>query len=290
MHRTQVCALRILGSEVRPVTFQLIRLEGKRARLEAELSASHVESLEHIPRTGAVGRRRESMSSVCMESTSSFEHPSPDSVPVTMAPPTIYGGRSSAMDARRSGSLSPQTTASKDGGPQLSPRELSQNQTAEEGPLDRNREFLHGHGLPRIVPYENSESHILLRNAPADRKVLRDRNSSQHNFAVSNRISTSLLRQESPASSKTSSLSSGAAPSASYTPLTPMEEGRSPISLPSLSAVALGYPSQSTQSKNSPYNLPPTLNSPYLLSPSSGMNLSFIIFSAYEGLIDGKCN
>lgn len=242
-----------------------------------------------MPRTGLAGRRRESMSSVCVESTGLFEHPSPASVPVTMAPPNIFGGRPSAMDARCSGSLSPQTTASRDDGPQASPRELSQNQAAEESPLDRNKELLHGHGLPRIVPFENSESHILLRNAPAERKVLRDRNSSQHNFAASHRIPLSLLNQDSSASSKTSSLSSGAAPSTSYTPMTPIEEGRTPISLPPLSTVALGYSPQSTQSNNSPFNLPPPLHSPFLMSPASGKNLSFIIFS-YEDLIEGSCS
>lgn len=243
-----------------------------------------------MPRTSIAGRRRESMSSVCMESTSSFEHPSPDCVPVTMAPPATFGSRSSAMDARCSGSLSPRTTASKDSGPQLSPREVSQNQAAEECPLDRNKEFLHGHALPRIVPFEKSESHVLLRNAPAGPKVLRDRNSSQHNYAAPNRIPPSLLNQDSSTSSKTSSLSSGAPPSASYTPMTPMEEGRSPISLPPLSTVALGYSPQSTQSNNSPYSLPPPLHSPYLLSPSSGKNLSFMIFSSYEDLLDGNCS
>lgn len=240
-----------------------------------------------MPRTGIAGRRRESTSSVCMESTSSFEHPSPDVVPVTMAPPTIFGGRSSVMDARCSGSLSPRTTASTDCGPQLSPREVSQNQAGEESPLDRNKDFLHGQGLPRIVPFENSESHILLRNAPTDQKLLRDRSNSQYNFAASNRMSPSLLRQDSTVSQKTSSLSSGAPPSTSYTPKTPIEERRSPISLPPLSTVALGYSPISTQSNNSPYNLPPHLNSPFLVSPSSGTNLSFsIIFSSYEDLTD----
>lgn len=219
------------------------------------------------------GRRRESMSSVCMESTSSIGHPSPDSMPVTMAPPTSCSGFSSAMDTRRSESLSPRITASTDHGPQLSPREVIQNQAAEEGQLDRNKDHLHGQGLPRIVPFDNSESHILLRNAPTDRKVLRDRSNSQHKYTVSNRMPPSLLSQNSSISSKTSSLSSSAQPSASYTPLTPMEEGRSPISLPPLSTVALGYSSLSTQGNNSPYNLPPRLHSPFHLSPSSGKNL-----------------
>lgn len=237
-----------------------------------------------MPRAGVAGRRRESMSSICVESTSSFEHPPPDSVPVTMAPPNIFGGRPSAMDARCSGSCSPQTTASRVGGPQGSPRELLQNRATEESPLDLNRELLHGHGLPRIVPFENSESHILLRNAPDERKILRDRNSSQHTFAASNRISLSLLRQDLSAPPKTSTLSSGATPSTSYTPMTPMEKVRTSISLPPLSTVALGYSPQRTQSNNSPFNLPPPLNSPYLMSPASGKNLSFVVVS-YEDLI-----
>lgn len=206
-----------------------------------------------------------------MESPSSIEHPSPDGVPVTMAPPTSFSGLSSAMDAWRSESLSPQTTASTDHGPPLSPREVFQNQAAEEGQLSRNKDHLHGQGLPRIVPFEHSESHILLRNASTRQKVSRDRSNSQHNFTVSNRMPPSLLNQGSSISSKTSSLSSNSQPSASYTPMTPMEEGRSPISLPPLSTVTLGY---SPLSNNSPYNLPPRLHSPFLLSPSSGKNLS----------------
>lgn len=217
-----------------------------------------------------------------MESTSSIEHPSPDNLPVTMAPPTSFSGLSSAMDTW-SESLSPQTTASTDYGPQLSPREALQNQAAEEGQLDRNKDHLHGQGLPRIVPFDKSESHILLRNAPTDEKALRDRSNSQHNFTASNQMPPSLLSHNSSISSKTSSLSSSAQPSASYTPLTPMEEGRSPISLPPLSTVALGYSPISTQGNNSPYNLPPRLHSPFLLSPASGKNLSsFVIFSSYE--------
>lgn len=210
------------------------------------------------------------MSSVCMESTSSIEHPSPDGAPVTMAPPTSFSGLSSSMDAWRSESLSPQTTASTDHGPSLSPREVLQNQTAEEGQLNRNKDHLHGQGLPRIVPFELNESHILLRNAPTRSKVLRDRSNSQHNFTVSNRMPPSLLSPGSAISSKTSSLSSSSEPSASYTPMTPMEEGRTPISLPPLSTVTLGY---SPLSNNSPYNLPPRLQSPFPLSPSSGKNL-----------------
>lgn len=206
-----------------------------------------------------------------MESPSSIEHPSPDGVPVTMAPPTSFSGLSSAMDAWRSESLSPQTTASTDHGPPLSPREEIQNQAAEEGQLNRNKDHLHGQGLPRIVPFEHSESHILLRNASTRQKVSRDRSNSQHNFTVSNRMPPSLLSQGSSISSKASSLSSSSQPSASYTPMTPMEEGRSPISLPPLSTVTLGY---SPLSNNSPYNLPPRLHSPFLLSPSSGKNLS----------------
>lgn len=230
---------------------------------------SRVEPVEHIPRAGIAGRRRESMSSVCMESPSSIDHPSPDSGPVTMAPPTSFSGLS-AMDAWCSESLSPQTTASTDYGPQLSSREVLQNQAAEEGQLDRNKDLLHCQGLPRIVPFESSESHVLLRNAPTDQKVLRDLSNSQHNFTASNRMPPSLLSQGSSLSSKTSSLSSSAQPSASYTPLTPMEEGRSPISLPPLSTVALGYSPVTTQGNNSPFNLPPRLHSPFLLSPSSG--------------------
>lgn len=226
-----------------------------------------------------------------MESTSSIEHPSPDSVPVTIAPPTSFSGLSSAMDAWRSESLSPQTTASTDHGPPLSPREVLQNQAAEEGQLNRNKDHLHGQGLPRIVPFEHNESHTLLRNAPTRQKVLRDRSNSQHNFTVSNRMPPSFLSQGSSISSKTSSLSSSAQPSASYTPMTPMEEGRSPISLPPLSTVTLGYSPLGSQGNHSPYNLPPRLHSPFLLSPSSGKNLSFlVIFSPYEDLIDGDCN
>lgn len=188
-----------------------------------------------------------------------------------MAPPTSFSGLSSAMDAWRSESLSPQTTASTDHGPPLSPREVLQNQATEESQLNRNKDHLHSQGLPQIVPFEHSESHILLRNASTRQKVSRDRSNSQHNFTVSNRMPPSLLNQGSSISSKTSSLSSSSQPSASYTPMTPMEEGRSPISLPPLSTVTLGY---SPLSNNSPYNLPPRLHSPFLLSPSSGKNLS----------------
>lgn len=226
-----------------------------------------------------------------MESTSSIEHPSPDGMPVTMAPPTSFSGLSSAMDAWRSESLSPQITASTDHGTPLSPREVLQNQAAEEGQLNRNKDHSHGQGLPRIVPFEHSESRILLRNAPTRQNVLRDPSNSQHNYTVSNRMPPSLLSQDSSISSKTSSLSSSAQPSASFTPITPMEEGRSPISLPPLSTVTLGYSPLSTQANNSPYNLPPRSHSPFLLSPSSGKNLSFsVIFSSYEDLIDGGCN
>lgn len=242
-----------------------------------------------MPRTDVAGRRRESISSVCMESTNAFEHSSLDCVPVTMPPPNIFGSRSTAMDAQHSGSLSPQTTASRDSGLQLSPREASQIQTAEEAPLDRNKEFLNGHTFPRILAFESREAHVLLQNAPADPKVLRDRTSSRQNFAASSRIPLSMLHQDSSASSKTSSLSSGAPPSACYTPMTPMEEGSSPISLPPLSTVALGYSPQSTQSNNSPYSLPPPLHSPYLLSPSSGKSLTFMIFFSYGDLVDGNC-
>lgn len=273
MHQTQVRALRILAWEVRLATFQLIQVEGKRARLEAESSASRVGAVEHIPRTRITGRRRESMSSVCMESTSSIEHPSPDGVNVTMAPPASFSGLSSAMDAWRSESLSPQTTASTDHGPPLSPPEVFQNQAAEEGQPNRNKDHSHGQGLPRIVPLEHSESHILLRNAPTRQNVLRDRSNSQHNFIVSNRMPPSLLSQGSSTTSKTSSLTSSAQPSTPYTPMTPVEEGRSPISLPPLSTVTLGCSPPCTQGISSPYNLPPRLHSPFLLSPSSGKNL-----------------
>lgn len=208
-----------------------------------------------------------------MESTSSIGHPSPDNMPVTMAPPTSCNGLSCAMEAWRSESLLPQTTASTDHGPPLPPRELFQIQAAEEGQLNRNKDHLHGQGLPRIVPFEHNESHVLLRNAPTRQNVLRDRSNSQHNFTVSNRMPPSLLNQNSSLSSKTSSLSSNAQQSASYTPMTPMEEGRSPISLPPLSTVTLGYSPLSTQGNNSPHNLPPRSRSPFLLSPSSGKNL-----------------
>lgn len=190
-----------------------------------------------------------------------------------MAPPTSFNGLLSAMDAWRSESLSPQTTSSTDHGPPLSPREVLQNKAAEEGLLNRNKDQLHGQGLPRIVPFENSESHTILRNAPTRQNVVRDRSNSQHNFTVSNRMPPSLPSQGSSLSSKTSSsVSSSAQQSASYTPMTPTEEGRSPISLPPLSTVTLGYSPLSTQGNNSPYNLPPRLRSPFLLSPSSGKN------------------
>lgn len=208
-----------------------------------------------------------------MESTSSIGHPSPDGMQVTMAPPTSCSGLSSAMEAWRSESLSPQTTASTDHGPPLSPREVFQNQAAEEGQLNRNKDHLHGQGLPRIVPFEHNESHILLRNAPTRQNVLRDRSNSQHDYTVSNRMPPSLPNQNSSLSSKTSSLSSSAQQSASYTPMTPMEEERSPISLPPLSTVTQGYSPLSTQGNNLPYNLPPSSRSPFLLSPSSGKNL-----------------
>lgn len=206
-----------------------------------------------------------------------------------MAPPTGFNGLSSAMDAWRSESLSPQTTASTDHGPPLSPREVLQNQAAEEASLNRNKDHLHGQGLPRIIPFENSESHILLRNTPTRQNVLRDRSNSQHNFTVSNRVPPSLPSQGSSLPSKTSSLSSSAQQSASYTPMTPMEEGRSPISLPPLSTVTLGYSPLSTQGNNSPYNLPPRLRSPFLLSPSLGKNL-FLRNFFYEDFIAGDCD
>lgn len=227
------------------------------------------------------------MSSCCMESTSSIEHLSQDGVTVTMAPPTRFSGPSSEFDAWLTASLSPRATAITNHGPPLSPREVLQYQAAEEGQLDRNKDHLPGQGLPWIVPFENSESHILLRHAPTDQKVLQDRSNSLHNLKVSNRMPPSLISQGSAISPKTSSLSSSAQSSASYTPLTPMEEGRSPVSLPPLSTVALGCSPLCTQGNNSPYNLPPRLHSPFLLSLSSGKNLFFFAIFSSVDLIDG---
>lgn len=227
------------------------------------------------------------------------EYPSPGSVPVSMAPPTMFGGHSSTLPAASPGSMSILKTYRRTSTASGSPRPVSHIQPSMEHSVDRTAEVLQGQPLPRIVPLENRHTRMSLANSSAlmiDPTALRGRTSPQHSFRRVSQIPAPLLRQESSISSKSSSiassLSSGASTTSSvYKPATPLEEGRSQRFLPPLSPVDLKtargsaygdsggqsmYPLLVNQS-NSAYTLPPPLNSPFLSSPSSGKQRGFCI-------------
>lgn len=220
-----------------------------------------------------------------------FEHSSPGSGTVSMAPPTNFGGHSSTLGATSPGSLSPLGAIRRDSMAQGSPLSSSHVQPSIETSFERNTELMPSYGFPRIVPLERRESRMLPSNASelTDPKALRGRSSPHHSSRRSNRIPVSLLHQDSSVSSHSSSsvssnLSSGGTTGDSaYTPATPFEEGRSQRSLPPLSTVGLTpilsphYADSSGQAMHTPlgsqmssaYTLPPPLNSPFLSSPSS---------------------
>lgn len=256
-------------------------------------AGSHVEARESLPSTTVAGRRLDSVNSTAMHSALP-EYPSPGSVPVAMAPPTMFGGHS-ALRAASPGSVSSLKTYRRTSAAQGSPRMVSHIQQTIESSVDRNTEVLQGQPLPRIVPLERGDARLLPANSSAlltDPTTLRRRTNPQHGFRRTNQIPAPFLRQESSISSKASSivssLSSGASTTSSvYKSADPLEDGISQRFLPPLSPADLKflrgsacgdsggqliYPSLVNQS-NSAYTLPPPLNSfqsPLKSSTSSG--------------------
>ncbi|MCJ1428713.1 hypothetical protein MMC29_006624 [Sticta canariensis] len=269
--------------------------ERKRPKLETEVSTasstsagSQVDATESLPSTTVAGRRLNSVISMAMH-PSIPEYPSSGSVPVSMAPPTLFGGHS-ALRAASPGSISSLKTYRGTSAAQGSPRMVSHIQPTIESSVDRNTEVSQAQPLPRIVSLERRDTRMLPANSSAlltDPTTLVGRTSPQHGFRRTTQIPALLLRQESTSSKSSSiasSLSSGASTSSSvYKPVTPHEDGRSQRFLPPLSPADLKpvrgsaygdsggqsiYPPFVNQS-NSAYTLPPPLNSPFLSSPSS---------------------
>lgn len=230
------------------------------------------------------------------------EYPSPGSVPVSMAPPTMFNGHPSALRTTSPGSIASVKAYRRSSATQGSSRVVSHIQSSIEHAIDRNAEVLQGQPLPRIVPLESRDTRMIHSNASAlrtDPSALRGCTSPQHSYRRINQIPAPFLRQESSissqASSITSSLSSGASTTSSiYQPAAPLEEGRSQRFLPPLSPVDLKpvrgsaygdsggpsiYPSLVTQSSTA-YTLPPPLNSPFASSPSSGKQRRLFIHSS----------
>lgn len=216
------------------------------------------------------------------------EYPSPGSVPVTMAPPTMFGVHSSALRATSPGSVSSLNAYCRTSTTQGSPRVVPHIQPSIEHSIDRHAEVLQGQPLPRIVSRDTRRLPASSSTLLTDPTALRGRNSPQHSFPRINQAPAPFLRQESSMSSNSSSiassLSSSASTSSVYKAPTPLEEGRSQRLLPPLSPVDLKpvrgsaygdsggqsiYPSLVSQS-SSAYTLPSPLKSPFLSSPSSG--------------------
>ena len=220
------------------------------------------------------------------------DQPSSGSVPVTMAPPNMFGNHSSLFAPKSP--IPPLTDTRQEPTLQRSPQLLSQPQPLGENHLDRSTDIMHGHGLPRMIPLDTRDTHMIPSNISAllaDPKASRGRISPKHNFRRSSRLPVSFLRQDSSVSSKSSSLSSGVTPGSSiHTPVILTEEGKSQRSLPPLSTVGLkpilssayadaGGPSVYTplgSQPNSAYTLPPPLQSQFLSSSSSGKPFHFV--------------
>lgn len=272
-------------------------LEGKRPRLDTEVSTasstsagSQAEAPEPLSSTTVAGRSIDTVNTVRMHQALP-EYSSPGCVPVSMAPPTMFGGHSSALRAASPGSISSMKTYRRSSMAQESSGMASHIQPSIENSVDRNAEVLQGQPLPRIVPLEARDTRMLPANSSAlltDPSALRGRTSPQHSFRRTNQIPAPFLRQESSISSKSSSIASSLSSVASttssgYKPATTLEERRSQRFLPPLSPVDLKsvrgsaygdsggqsiYPSLVSNS-SSAYTLPPPLNSPFLSSPSS---------------------
>lgn len=225
------------------------------------------------------------------------EHPSPNGVAVTMAPPNLY---SSALGSGSPDPISPLTTHRGESAVISSFQASSKIHVSHEHIFDKNSEITKGPSFPRIVPLESRDSRIPSSNNHTflnDPKVLQNRSSPPQNFRRANRPSTALLHHEASISSSSSSISSNLSsnittPTSIYTPITSMEDIRSQRSLPPLSTTGHKFMASgsyvepngrsnhsSFSNQSAPYVLPVPQNSPFISSSSSPGRLQTLFHS-----------